>query len=80
MDAEVDGVCVADPVTFAVVELLGVFVGVAVLVLGPEEVPVTCAVLEAVILAVTGFEGAAEGVELVVAAAEPDFVWDPVAV
>jgi hypothetical protein len=80
MDAEVEGVCVIEPVDLAVVELLGVFVGVVVLVLGPEEVPVTCAVLEAVILAVTGFEGTADGVELVVAAAEPDFVWDLVSV
>ena len=74
MDAEVDGVWVADPVALAVMEPLSVFEGVAVLVLGPEEVPVTCAVLEVVTLPVTGFEGAAEGVELVVAAAEPDFV------
>jgi hypothetical protein len=78
MDAEVEGVCVTEPVVLAVVELLGVFVGVAVLVLGPEEVPVACAVLEAVILPVTGFEGAADGVELVVAAADPDFVCEPV--
>ncbi len=80
IEAEVEGVCVEDPVDLAVVELLGVFVGVAVFVLGPEEVPVACAVLEAVILAVTGFEGAADDVELVVAAAEPDFVWDLVSV
>lgn len=80
MDAEVDGVCVADPVTFAVVELLGVFEGVAVFVPDPDEVPVTCAVLEAVTLPVADFEGAADGVKLVVAAADPVFVCDPVVV
>lgn len=80
MDTEVDGVCVAEPVTFAVVELLGVFEGVAVFVPELEEVPVTCAVLEAVTLLVAGFEGAAEGVGLTVTAADPVFVWDPVVV
>jgi len=77
VEAVRDAVCVEDPVDLAVVELLGVFEGVAVFVPDPEEVTVEAPVLEAVILPVEGLEGAADAVELVVAAADPVLVSVP---